>query len=130
MVHISLCALFATILPVAVCQVDQPRGINAPALPFYDWNACPFEGCSYRQWIAQKQIVVYSTWKPNRQAIAQLSKGDSVLGVTGVVITFKPGIIRLDRDLPEQNLRRGETILTYTYRGESFSSVWFKGRYY
>lgn len=104
--------------------------MSAPGLPFYDWKACPFEGCAYRHWTARRQIVVYNTWKQHRQAIAQLSKGDSVLGVTGVVITFRPGVIRLDRDLPEQNLKRGETILSYTYRGEGFSAVWFKGRYY
>ncbi|MFL6354617.1 MAG: hypothetical protein ACJ74Z_22580 [Bryobacteraceae bacterium] len=118
------------ILPLAICQVDQPKVGNTPALPFYDWKACPFEGCSCRRWIAQKEIVVYDTWKQNRQPIAQLSKGDSVIGVTGVVITFRPGVIRLDRDLPEQKLKRGETILTYTYRGEGFSAVWLKGLYY
>ena len=35
----------------------------------------------------------------------------------------------MDRDLPGQNLRRGDTILTYSYRGEGFSAVWFKGKY-
>jgi hypothetical protein len=130
MVRTGLCAAFVMSLPLAVCQVDQPKVVSAPALPFYDWKACPFEGCSYRQWTAQKEIAVYDTWKQDRQAIAQLSKGDSVIGETGVVITFRPGVIRLDRDLPEQNLRRGETILTYTYRGEGFSAVWFKGLYY
>jgi hypothetical protein len=74
--------------------------------------------------------VVYDTWKQSRHEIAQLSKGDRVVGVTGVVITFKPGVIRMDRDLPEQNLKRGDTILSYTYVGEGFSSVWFKGNYH
>jgi hypothetical protein len=115
---------------MAICQVDDAKVVSAPALPFYDWKACPFEGCAYREWTAQKEIVVYDTWKQTRQAIAQLSKGDSVTGVTGVVITFRPGVIRLDRDLPDQNLRRGDIILTYTYRGEGFSAVWFKGLYY
>ena len=36
----------------------------------------------------------------------------------------------MDRDLPDYKLKRGETILTYTYRGEGFSAVWFKGQYY
>ena len=94
MVRIDVCAVFAVILPLAIFQVDQPKLMSAPALPVYDWKACPFEGCSYRQWTAQKQIVVYNTWKQDRQPIAQLAKGDSVLGVTGVVITFRPGVGR------------------------------------
>jgi hypothetical protein len=129
-VRVNVCALLAIIVPSAICQVDQPKVESVPALPFYDWKACPFEGCSYRQWTARKRIVVYNTWKQDGQPVAQLSIGDSVLGVTGLVITFRPGVIRLDRDLPEHNLKRGETILTYTYRGEGFSAVWFKGRYY
>ncbi len=104
--------------------------MSAPALPFYDWKACPFEGCSYRQWTASKQVVVYDTWKQDRRPIAELAKGETVLGLTGVVITFRPGVIRMDRDLPENNLKWGDTILTYAYRGEGFSAVWFHGRFH
>jgi hypothetical protein len=46
------------------------------------------------------------------------------------VITFKPGVVRIDRDLRGQNLKRGDTILTYAYRGEGESAVWIQGRYY
>ncbi len=53
-----------------------------------------------------------------------------VTGVSGVVITYEPGIIRLMADLPQDDLRSGDTILTYTYRGEGFSAVWFNGRFY
>jgi len=130
MVRAGVCAALLMSLPLAICLVHRPKVVSTPALPFYDWKACPFEGCSYRRWIAQKEIVEYDTWKQDRQSIAHLSKGDLVTGVTGVVITFRPGVIRLDRDLPEQNLKRGEMILTYAYRGEGFSAVWFKGLYY
>jgi hypothetical protein len=50
--------------------------------------------------------------------------------ISGVVITYKPGVIQLKRDLVQYELTRGHTILTYTYRGEGFSAVWFKGRFY
>src|ERR1051326_9060917 len=79
-----------------------------PDLPFFDWNACPFEGCTYRQWTAQKTVVVYDTSKQGRRAIARVASGDKVVATTGVVITFKPGVIRVDRDLSDQNLKRGE----------------------
>ena len=75
-------------------------------------------------------MTVYDTWKPERRPIAQLAEGDKVTGITGAVVTFKPGLIRMDRDLPDQNLRRGDTVLTYAYRGEGFSAVWFKGKYH
>jgi len=53
-----------------------------------------------------------------------------VTGVRGVVITFKPGLIRMDRDLLDQDLGQGDTILTYGYSSEGYSAVWFKGRYH
>jgi hypothetical protein len=130
MSRFGLVAVTCVIMTPAICQELAPKPMSQPALPFFDWKTCPFEGCSYRQWTAAKYIVVYDTWKHSRHEIAQLSKGDQVIGVTGVVITFKPGVIRMDRDLPEQNLKQGDTILTYTYVGEGFSAVWFKGNYY
>ncbi len=102
----------------------------APTLPFFDWNACPFEGCTYRQWTAEEAVDVFDTWEPSRKRIATLPAKAVVIGVSGLVITYKPGVIRLNRDMPQDDLWRGDTILTYTYRGEGFSAVWFKGRFY
>ncbi|HKW96135.1 MAG TPA: hypothetical protein VJN43_00305 [Bryobacteraceae bacterium] len=130
MARLAVVGLFILFAALGICQAPESKPMNEPALPFYDWKACPFEGCAYREWKARKTIVVYDTWKESRKPVAHLSPGDSVLGLTGVVITFKPGVIRMDRDLPDQDLKRGETLLTYTYRGEGVSAVWFKGRYY
>jgi len=102
----------------------------APTLPFFDWNACPFEGCTYGKWTADASVDVFDTWKPRRKRIATLLAKSVVTGISGVVITYKPGVIRLNRDMPQDLLRRGDMILTYTYRGEGFSAVWFKGRFY
>jgi hypothetical protein len=137
LVAVRLMALMicAGIFPSAFGQDAHPPGgasnaMAAPALPFYDWGACPYEGCAYRQWTAHRAATVYHTWKQERGPIAQLATGDKVTGITGVVITFMPGLIRIDRDLPDQDLSRGDMVLTYAYRGEGYSAVWFKGRYH
>lgn len=126
--RVSAAWVFAAAL--GICFAAEGVKVPAPALPFFDWKACPGEGCNYGPWTAQKRIAVYDTWRPARKTIAQLAVGQSVTAVSGVVITTKPGLIRLDRDLPEQQLSRGDTILTYTYHGEGFSAVWFKGAFY
>ena len=92
---------------LAVCQIAHPpppesKVMPAPALPYLDWKACPFEGCVYRQWTANAAVTAYDTWKPERQPVATLSKGEKVNGVTGVATTFTPGTIHLDRDVPDQ----------------------------
>jgi len=109
---------------------EGPQAMPVPTLPFVDWKACPGEGCQYGRWTARRSVVVYDTWKDNRRPIARLAKGDRVVGLTGVVVTYKPGVILIDRDMPEEGLQRGDTILTYAYRGEGLSAVWFKGSYY
>ena len=105
------------------------KKMPALALPVFDWNACPFEGCAYRRWTARMPVAVYDTWKNSRKMIAELSPGDRVVGITGVVITYKPGRIRMDRDLPQSGLKRGDTVLTYAYRGEGFAAAWYNGTY-
>ena len=121
----------AGILSAAFCQDGgESREMATPALPFYDWGACPYETCAYRQWAAHRSVTVYDTWKPERRPIGHLAVGDQVTGITGAVVTFKPGLIRMDRDLPDQDLRRGDTVLTYAFRGEGFSAAWFKGKYH
>jgi hypothetical protein len=53
-----------------------------------------------------KPVALYDTWnRTRRQMIGTLAAGDKVIGVTGVVITFKPGIIPMDRDysVPESS---------------------------
>ena len=80
-----------------------------PELPFFDWNACPVEGCVYRQWVARGPIAWYDTWKRTRQEIGQLVKDDKVVAITGVVITYKPGVIRLDRDYSVSEYADGGT---------------------
>jgi hypothetical protein len=102
---------------------------DPPSLPFVDFEASPCEGCIYQKWIARKPVAVYDTWKEGRRQVAQILTGDRVTGITGVVITYRPGLIRMDRDLPEQGLKQGDTIFEYTYRGEGYSGVWFDGRY-
>jgi hypothetical protein len=125
----------ASVLPAAFSQDARPSGgepkaMAVPDLPFYDWSACPYEGCVYHQWTAYRPATVYDTWKQGRQPVARLAAGDKVTGITGGVVTLQPGLIRMDRDLPAEGLRSGDTILTYAYRGEGFSAVWFKGKYY
>ena len=54
-------------------------------------------------------------------------------GVEGAaLLTLQAGVIFSiwTAICPEQDLRRGDTILTYAYGGEGFSAVWFKGKYH
>jgi hypothetical protein len=126
---LALCCTLVTV-PAMALESQSYTVQPAPTLPFFDWNACPFEGCTYGRWTALASVDVFDTWKPNRKRVATLLSKNVVTGVSGVVITYKTGVIRVNKDIPQDGLRRGDTILTYTYRGEGLSAVWFKGRFY
>src|SRR5580658_4963818 len=81
----------AGILSAAFCQNGGESKVMAtPALPFYDWGACPYETCGYRQWTAHRSVTVYDTWKAERRPIAQLAVGVQVTGITGAGIPSSP----------------------------------------
>jgi hypothetical protein len=88
----------------------QSQAVPRPELPYFDWNACPFEACAYGRWTAREVVPLYDTWNEKRRQITHLAAGDKVVAVTGVVITFKPGLIRMDRDVPDDDLKSGDTI--------------------
>ena len=105
-------------------QVPGGRAGRAPGLPFVARNKCPFEGCVYREWTVRKEIRVYDTWRKARHEMGTLLAGEKVSALGGVVVTYRPGVIGLVRDMPDAGMKRGDSILTYTYLGEGDSQAW------
>jgi hypothetical protein len=122
---VGLLALSAVIS----AQAPEGKAMLQPPLPYVDKGACPFEGCAYREWTALKDANLYDSWNTARKSVGTLHKGEKVTALGGVVITYRPGLIRLDRDY-DALLKKGDTLLTYTYIGEGFAQVWTKGRFY
>jgi len=60
----------------------------------------------------------------------RLKAGEKVQGMTGVVITTQPGIVRVLKKttLAIVSLKRGDELFLLTNLGEGFSKIWFKGR--
>src|SRR2546426_3460441 len=109
-----------------------------PRMPYVDWGACPFEGCVYREWIAQQAAIVRTTRRRDAPVAFRLSPGDKVVALTGVVITTEPGIAEFSREAMLANLTRtgpreihvkpGDWLYLLTYRGEGETTAWFKGQ--
>ena len=119
-----------------------------PRMPFVDRGACPFECCMYGDWSATAPTVVYDSlnWhlpspQPGRVAFA-VTAGEIVTAMTGVVVTTKPGVVRIGsavtvmhRSLrfplaPEErvSLKPGDVLYLLTYHGEGEYTAWFNGR--
>ncbi len=108
-------------------------------MPYYDWGACPFECCTYRQWEAVKELRIYQS-RDKKSAVAfRVKKGEWIQGVTGVVITHEYGKTKILKpikaylekgDRHSLILKPGETVYTLHYVGEGKDLFWYRGGVY
>ena len=106
---------------------------DAPPMPFLDWGACPFECCTYREWVATGKVSLHKERSLTDPVVIVLHKGQRVQGITGVVITTQPGKLKilkpitLDAQKPV-SLVPGDIVYTLHYLGEGYDLFWFKGQ--
>jgi len=61
--------------------------------------------------------------------VATVKSGQVVAGLTGVHITYETDRVQVLQPLPELELRAGDMIMRYMYRGEGFADIWAKGQW-
>jgi len=120
--------LFVPALFVGQVPSDKPAMLE-PVLPVIDYNACPFEGCTFGKWIVTRESTIFSTWKDGRKPVATLQKGQVVIGLTGVHITYEPDRVLVLKPITELQLQPGDVIFRYMYHGEGFADIWVKGQW-
>ncbi|MEP6703647.1 MAG: hypothetical protein ABJB34_02465 [Acidobacteriota bacterium] len=124
----TMSTVFLTLGVAASAILGQSK--NGPPIPYIDKGACPFECCTYRRWDVLKPTLVRSAMKDTAPVSFPLKPREKVLGMTGVVITTQPGIVRALKNTTLNNvlLKRGDELFLLTNLGEGFSKIWFKGR--
>lgn len=122
-----------------VISVEGYTESDAPPIPFEDVGGCPFEGCTYREWTANSQTIIRETLDENSPIAFTVKAGEKVTGMTGVVITTKPGRIKILKPMtysrsyePVVNFsfQPGDIIYLLTDLGEGDNITWFKGKLY
>jgi hypothetical protein len=126
----SLLATFALAQQAPTKTAAKPGAITEPPLPVIDYNACPFEGCTFGKWKVMKDSTVYSTWRKGRTEITKLRAGEEVTALTGVHITHKPDRILMKQAIPDLGLKPGDVVLRYMYLGEGYANIWFNGAWH
>lgn len=117
----------------ATCDRPYPRGLP---LSLEREGACPFEGCRYGEWIARTDAAVKTDRNVDAQVHYRLRPGDRVYALTGVVITLRPGRVRVDHPLDLQSadgpvhLDANDTLYLLTYRSGGPTIAWHAGRLY
>jgi len=106
-----------------------------PPSPYLDRGACPFECCTYRRWTVEANTVIYKERTTTSGVAFRVKKGERVNGVTGVVITVKPGkvIVKKPQTIGQDrkvHVKAGDILYVLHYEGEGFSKIWFRGKIY
>lgn len=131
---LSLALLLCSSVVVAGNRADMPR------LPYEDWGACPFECCTYREWIAKAAITAFTDRNEKSVITFRVSKDERVFAITGVVVTSEAGVTEILKPIqigyvpesrgPVLSLKPGDIIYTLHYAGEGTEAFWYKGRTY
>src|ERR1043165_8911274 len=131
-----------TLLLVVTSLLSQTAAASAQgarkALPFYyeDHSACPFECCAYRRWSVTADTIIYKDRVEGARAAFRVKKGEHVIGLTGVVVTLKPGkaIVKKATQLGlngrQAQVKAGDVLYLLHYEGEGIYKFWFGGRIY
>ena len=107
-----------------------------PPLPFESTNACPFSGCSYREWTATAPVAVLAARKGDAAVAFTVANGETVTALTGVLITRRPGRVRFDESQRVYSssgaldIRQGDTLLLLAYQPDGGAKAWFAGLLY
>jgi hypothetical protein len=118
---------------VAGEQVPVQTG---PPIPYEDVGACPFEGCVYREWVANAPVEIRTERALSSPVAFTLTRGERVIAVTGVVITTRPGRVEFDMAYDVEasggriHVEPGQPLYLLTSQGEGFMKGWFNGRLY
>jgi hypothetical protein len=129
----------ALVLFVAICllwvspgyglEVKKATG-TLDKLPkvYIDEGACPFECCTYGEWIALEQTELFDRPDGN-QVIATVERCEEVQGVTGEV-HIKPNpvqVIKATVDEIGNRFEPGDRFYLLTPLGEGFFKAWSNG---
>ena len=105
-----------------------------PPTPFEDVGACPFEGCTYREWSAKETVAIRAARRTTGSLAFSVKAGEKVTALTGVVVTLRPGRVQfrerttLRTATGNVQIVPGETLYLLTYQGEGFTKAWLRGQ--
>jgi len=109
-----------------VTPQNPPANESAPPSPFIDKGACPFECCTYLEWVAKQEISLIDH-PDGKRIVAQLHKGEKVQGVTGEVHSIPLRLIA-KHDYPNEGVKVGDVVYVLHPVGEGYWKVWHNGK--
>jgi hypothetical protein len=100
---------FLLLGPVVVPVIAaQATGEQKPPNVYIDKGACPFECCTYREWIARTNVTLLDD--PNgKRVVGRVRKGQKVLALTGEVHSVPLRVVA-HHDYPDAGVKAGDRV--------------------
>jgi hypothetical protein len=118
-------AFLLGILVVCAGTSQSADALKPPSI-HVDKGACPFECCTYREWVARTDITLVNV-PDGSKALGQIKKGEKVLALTGEIHSVPVRVVS-PHDYPDAGVKAGDTIYILHYVGEGFWKVWHDGK--
>jgi hypothetical protein len=99
--------------------------VRKPPKVHVDKGACPFECCTYREWVARTDLTLLDI-PTGKRVVGQIRKGEKVLALTGEVHSVPLQVVA-HKDYPDAGVKAGDTIYILHYIGEGYWKVWHDG---
>ena len=113
---------------------------EVPPAGYESAGICPFECCTYRDWTADADIPVHASRSERAPVLFRLRRGETLRALTGVVVTDKPGVVKVTRPLqggtlvdgsgPALSLQPGDVVYRLAPLGEGVYRFWYRGKVY
>lgn len=91
----------AAIFVLVMSGFSPARAQEQPPAGFDNWGVCPFECCTYRDWTAEDEVPVHKSRSERSPVAFRLKPHERVDALTGVVVTEKAGVIRINRPVQD-----------------------------
>jgi hypothetical protein len=119
-----------TLMIVLAIMLVLQSAADKPAMPFSDPGACPFECCQYGIWTAKQTVSLRKERNKQSPVVFTISRGEKVTATTGVVVTYKPGVVRMLKQSQFETVRvpAGAVVYVLHYGGEGSDLFWYNGK--
>jgi hypothetical protein len=120
--------------PPSAPPAPPPVASEPPGMPYEDFGACPFEGCTYREWTAREAVPVLADHRDGAAVAFTVAPGERVIALSGLVRVTRPGRITftapaaIETSAGPIEMRAGETIYLLTPTGEGHHVGSIRGR--
>ncbi len=113
------------ILTLMIASGFQSQQQETRPPKFIDRGACPFECCQYGDWRVEKETPIYAERDHQSRMVGTLEAGTNVAALTGEVHTVP---VRFVVKRKRWRYVPGDVLWVYTYLGEGYFKVRYKGK--